>query len=314
MTVASVPLPSQFTIPDLFVDWPFQSDPNPDQSIQNDSRRWVESYHILSPNAQDKFNRCNFGLLAASFYPIAREAHFRAGCDLMNLFFIIEAFTDGKGADEVRGHVEDIMDALRNPSSVPPERETVLRAITRSFWTRALGAASGSSAERFIAHFDTYTSAVLQEAIDRDEGRIRTFNEYMSLRRMTIGFHPSADFFFLGDHIPDKHIYHPAITSLEQLAIDMTILGNDIFSWNIEQSQGEDSHNSVTVIMNDKNLTLQEALDYIGNVYSAIRTQFKREFDELPSLDPDYDALIREYCWHLGNLVNGNNGWSLYSQ
>ncbi|KAJ8508574.1 hypothetical protein ONZ45_g9182 [Pleurotus djamor] len=314
MVVVSEFYPSHFTLPDLFEDWPFTSDPNPDKSIQEDSARWVESYPIFSPKAQDKFNRCHFGFLAASFYPNACGAHFRAGCDLMNLFFIIEALTDDKGCEEVRQRVQDVMDVLRYPESLPAEGESVLRTITRSFWKRALAVASASSAQRFLAHFDSYTASVLQEAIDHDEGRIRPFNEYLILRRSTIGVCPTIDFFSLGDHIPNEYIYHPVITSLEQHAIDMVILGNDIYSWNVEQSCGEDFHNAVTVIMKEKNLSLQEALDHVGNIYASLRTRFKQEFDQIPSLDPKYDSIIRDYCWHLGNLVSSNLKWSHYSE
>ena len=105
---------STFTLPDLSKDWPFTSDPNnTDQFIIDESARWVESYEFLSQAAQRKFNACNIGLLAALVYPTARGPRFRAGCDFMNLVFVIEAFTDGKGADEVRLSVTEVMNALR---------------------------------------------------------------------------------------------------------------------------------------------------------------------------------------------------------
>lgn len=99
-------------------------------------------------------------------------------------------------------------------------------SIFCSYWKRTLEVSSKSSAERFIRNFDGYTDAVRQEAVDRDEGRERSIEEYMELRRGTIGVYPSFDYFLLEDDIPDEYIDHPAVASLALGAVDMTILAN----------------------------------------------------------------------------------------
>lgn len=64
------------------------------------------------------------------------------------------------------------------------------------------------------------------QAIDRDEGRIRTIDEYFELRRGTIGVRPSWDYYLLSSDIPDEAIAHPHVERLAIAAIDMTILAN----------------------------------------------------------------------------------------
>ncbi len=113
------PLPSHFILPDLLDQWPFETEPNPHQELVEDSARWVESYKAFSPKAQDAFNRCNFGIFASLAYPRSDGTHYRAACDLMNLFFVFDEFSDAENGDVVRQQAADIMNALR---SVTPHR------------------------------------------------------------------------------------------------------------------------------------------------------------------------------------------------
>jgi hypothetical protein len=101
-----------------------------------------------------------------------------------------------------------------------------LRSCAFSFWSRALTFTSPSSARRFVANFGEYTDAVAQEAQDRDHGRVRSIEDYLDLRRGTIGVKPSFDFFLLPEDLPDEVLAHPCIERLVLGAIDMTILAN----------------------------------------------------------------------------------------
>ncbi|KAJ8508566.1 hypothetical protein ONZ45_g9174 [Pleurotus djamor] len=296
-------LPVQFTIPDLFIGWPYECIPNPDQSTINKSARWVESYQILPPRAQALFNQDNYGLLAACFYPQAQGQLFRTGCDMMNIFFLIELFTDGKGSNEVRQHVSDFMNALRYPWTVPSGKDSILGAMTRCSWQHALEAASPSSAERFIAHCEKYLNAVIQEADDRDTDYLRSVDEYLMLRPETSGTYPSLIILSLDSQIPEQYFRHPAVKSLEECTVRLVSFSNDIYSWNKEQARGEDTHNLVTVIMRERDSSLQEAMDQAGELYFNVSQQFLKEVDNLPSIDPEYDDLIKDYCDSLGTFV-----------
>lgn len=71
--------------------------------------------------------------------------------------------------------------------------------ITVRFWSRALEVASPSSARRFVSHFEDYTSAVWQEAEDREHSRIRTLEVWISTFYSPVedepglpGIHPSS--------------------------------------------------------------------------------------------------------------------------
>ncbi|KAJ6490976.1 terpenoid synthase [Mycena sanguinolenta] len=304
---------TEIILPDLLAHWPFQTKPNPLQNIVADSAAWVESFGAFSPRAQIAFNLCKFGIFSSLAYATASPDHFRAACDLMNLFFVFDEKSDEASGQDVAQQAADIMRALRNPTEVMPG-ESILGAMTRSFWKRTLLVASHSSAQRFIKNFDEYTDAVRQQAVDREIGRIRSISEYLQLRRGTIGVRPSFDFFLLTDDLPDSVVDHPHIERLARGAIDMTILANDLYSYNVEQSRGDDEHNMVTVAMREKNFNVQQAVDHVGEQYQQLSRAFCEDIKNLPRFPDPVDRLAREYAAGMSLWVYTNIRWSFASQ
>lgn len=54
-----------------------------------------------------------------------RLDHARAGCDLMNLFFLVDEYSDVAEPSEVRKQQGILMDALRNPHKPRPKGEWI---------------------------------------------------------------------------------------------------------------------------------------------------------------------------------------------
>ncbi|KIK60267.1 hypothetical protein GYMLUDRAFT_74039 [Collybiopsis luxurians FD-317 M1] len=306
--------PTHFVLPNLLANWPFVCKPNPHQEIVAESAAWVESYHPFDSRAQAAFNRCKFGIFASLAYPCAEEEHFRVVCDLMNFFFVFDELSDQASGEVVAQQAADIMNALRNPDQAPTKGDSILGAMTRDFWKRTLQCCSESSAQRFITNFDEYTNSVWQQAVDRDLGIIRDTTKYFELRRGTIGVRPSFDYFILPADIPDEVIEHPQVERLVIGAIDMTILANDIYSYNKEQATGDDAHNIISVMMKEEGLSVQEAIDRAGSIYCDIAKKFCKDFENLPVFGGQLDQCVKEYCWGVGNWVTTNIKWSFASE
>jgi hypothetical protein len=65
--------------------------------------------------------------------PYLQSEIIRLGCDLMNLFYVYDEYTDiagGEGADRIRNIV---MDAFRHPEKPRPEGELLLGEMAREF-------------------------------------------------------------------------------------------------------------------------------------------------------------------------------------
>ncbi|THU88361.1 terpenoid synthase [Dendrothele bispora CBS 962.96] len=304
-----------FILPDLLNNWPFDHEPNPCNTIVLESAQWAESYGAFDKRAQDAFNRCNFGYFSSLAYSRAREDHYRVGCDLMNFFFVFDELSDNASGDVAAQQAADIMNAIRYPDIIPPGGDSILGSMARDLWKRTIQCSSCSSTERLIRNFDEYTNAVRQQAVEREAGYHRNLQEYYLLRRGTIGVRLSFDFFLLPDDLSDEVLAHPTIEKLVVGAIDMTILANDIYSYNKEQAVGDDIHNIVSVIMTEKNFTIQQAMDYVDRLYVGMREEFLKNYENLPLYDdPSLNSLVQEYCWGVCQWTTTNIKWSFKSE
>ena len=57
--------------------------------------------------------------------------HLRSACDFMNLFFVIDEYTDVESEEVVRQMVDIVLDAFHNPHKPRPAGEVVLGEIAR---------------------------------------------------------------------------------------------------------------------------------------------------------------------------------------
>jgi Delta6-protoilludene synthase len=98
------------------------------------------------------------------------------------------------------------------------------------FSLRCIEVTSVSSQRRFIAAFGEYVQSVIDEAADRENGRIRGIADYLELRRLTIGGYPSFLCLELGLDIPDDVMEHPGVKSLLSLLAETVVFTNVSYS------------------------------------------------------------------------------------
>lgn len=102
------------------------------------------------------------------------------------------------------------------------------------FWLNAIKSTPESVQRRFIDAFQRYSDSVIQQSLDRDHGHQRDIQSYLQLRRYTGGTEPSYPINLIHSNLPDYVLEHPTIKRLEDVATDMIIVANDIYSYNRE--------------------------------------------------------------------------------
>ncbi|KAJ7797223.1 terpenoid synthase [Mycena olivaceomarginata] len=304
-----------FHLPNTLIKWPYPRQINPFyDEIKRESSSWLEGFNAFSPKAQSAFNQCDFNLLASLAYPKASRDHLRSGCDLMNLFFVFDEYTDTRTAEEVRTLSGIVIDALHHPNIPRPRGENIVSEIARQFWERAIKTCSVSAQRRFVETFTKYTKSVVEQAEDRDHNTIRCVDEYLAIRRDTIGAKPSFAVLEFGMDLADEVLQHPAMVSLTSTTIDLLILGNDLCSYNVEQARGDDGHNIVTVVMVQFHLDLHDALEWISALHDSLVTRFFLYADQIPYWGGLVDHQVSVYIEGLGNWVRANDCWSFESR
>jgi hypothetical protein len=308
-------LPQFYYLPDLVTQWPWPRVLNQHHAeVKPEADEWLRSFEALDAKSQRSFDRCNFALLGSLLYPLVDKDCLRVSCDLTSLFFIYDEYTDKLDGDGARTCADMVMDALRNPHKERPQGESKLGEITRQFWLRAIKVAREAAQRRFLKTFAAYVNGVTDEASDRNGRHIRGIRDYLELRRQTAGTY--AVFFpvELGLDIPDEIMTHPSMESLLVLTADSIVLTNDLYSYNNEQAAGHGGHNLLTVVMNEKGVDLDGALDWLSEYNGVVLSRFQEQYRMLPSWGPDVDPIVTAFVERLAHLIRGHDCWSFESE
>ncbi|KAK7443530.1 hypothetical protein VKT23_015703 [Stygiomarasmius scandens] len=317
-----MPVPKQtstqviYRLPDLHEKWPFPRIMSFwHREVSPVSADWIESFGLFSEAHKRRFRKINCGLLASLAYPYHTKEELRPAADLMNVLFAVDDISDELTADEVKNLSDICLDALRNPDKPRPQGEHPVGQLHKDFMSQLKKNSSQTTLRRFIPSYERYLEAVLYEAADRESHIIRgSIDDYLALRRYTGAIKPSFDLILLPVEIPDEVLLDPRIVNLEMIAIDMVAVANDVVSFNVEQARG-DIHNAVIVVMHQKGLSVQEAMDDVNEWYNQRGKDFLDAMLDLPECPSN--AVREKLKWYvhgLGNWVTANYEWSFGSK
>ncbi|KZT12302.1 terpenoid synthase [Laetiporus sulphureus 93-53] len=299
-------------IPDTMSAWPWPRQINQHyEEVKAASDLWIQSFNVCKPSSQRAFERCDLGLLAALMYPSLNKAHLRVGCDLMNIVFVIDDYTDVQDATVCDKVADVVKHALHNVCEPRPDGEMIIGEIARQFWQPAAKLSRPGAQRRFLKYMSEYLDSMAVQAADRIYHTIDTIDVYMKLRRKTAGVPPS---FFpieleLKVDITNDVFYHPVVAKLSSCAADLIILDNDIASYNKEQSAG-DRHNIIAVAMRQFSVDYDGAISWVEKYHKQIEASFLDALTRLPSWGPEIDDELGKYIIGMATWARGNVCWS----
>ncbi|PBK94488.1 terpenoid synthase [Armillaria gallica] len=282
-----------FRLPDTITYWPWPHRINPHrEEVKAASDAWFRSFKGFGPEAQRAFDRRDFSLLAALGCPSATKEHLRTVCDLMALLFAFDEYTDKLPPEVVRQYADVVMDAVRNPIKLRSTDEVVLGAIAQEFW--ALD-------KHFVESFEEFVYALVQEAEDRRRCHIRNVEDYFNIRRLTFGSYMVHGMLELSYDLPDKVFNHLTVLALRRLGRDLTILDNDLASYNKEQALEDCPHNIVVCVMNELQCDIHAAISWVEDLHRSTRNRFLTSCMEIPSWGPEIDGIASHYLHGIAN-------------
>ncbi|KAJ7654615.1 isoprenoid synthase domain-containing protein [Mycena polygramma] len=285
-------------LPETMKNWPWPRIINPHyEEVSAESSAWFHSFKAFSKKSQYAFDKGDF-------------EHLRTGCDLMNLFFLVEEYTDVESAAVVQEMVDIVMDALNHPHKPRPEGEIVLGEATRQFWELAIKTASPNSARHFMESFKDYLDSLVVQAEGRAFDTVLTIDSYLQVRRQNIGARPSFVPGELHLDLPDEAFYHPVIKELETHITDLIILDNDIASYNKEQAAGDDRYNILTIVMHRFNIDLHDAMAVVCDHHTELEGKFLAAMKTVASFGSEVDEELQEYIQHLAGWPRSNDCWN----
>ncbi|KAG2134643.1 isoprenoid synthase domain-containing protein [Suillus cothurnatus] len=302
-------------LPDTLANWPWPRAINLHfEDVKAEVGASFRDFKALSPESQEAFDKCDFARLVALAYPNAPREHIRIGCELMNVFFLLEEYTDNENGAVTKDMVDLVIDAIHNPHKIRPEGESILGEIARQFWARAIQTASPSSQRHFLETFTAYLRAVAVEALDREQSHTRSIDDYFKLRRLTVGAHPSFTICEMGMDLPDEVFYNPVIMKLAECSTDLILIDNDIVSYNKEQAAGSVDHNLISTVMLELGLDIGGAIAWAANYHAELQRQFIDGLAKVPSWGPSVDVLVKEYLDGIAIWPRASSCWSYEGQ
>jgi len=319
--------PTSFTLPDLVghCHFPLTYNPHGDD-VAPQSDRWLDvGCPELTPKKRAALYGLKAGELTAFCYPTCDAEHLRVVSDFMNYLFHLDNISDGMMTRETDVLSDVVMNALwypeayrptHAPGKEQPEEEISAGKMARDYWARCIKDAGPGVQARFKESLELFFEAVNVQANDRDNGVIPDMESYIDVRRDTSGCKPVFDLieYALRIDLPDAVVNHPVIKALNQGTNDLVTWSNDIFSYNVEQSRG-DTHNMIVILMHHHGMSLQEAVDYVGEMCRLTIDTFILNKRRVPTFGcPKLDADVAGYVQGLQEWIVGSLHWSFMTK
>ncbi|GBE86093.1 terpenoid synthase [Sparassis crispa] len=256
-------------------------------AVSSTAERWALASTFLDEEERRTFPGLRPGLLAALCYPT---------CDAAQLLRLAQFFV-------LLIHWVDKEDV-----SEDADAEAAFDPIQQRF----LGASLVPWRARFLRHLSAFHSSLERVATDNADGVVPDFESYVTLRRDSCGIKMMFDLieYAEGLVVPEDVYALPAMQQLRQNAVDIVAWSIDIASYARKQAR-DDKHNLVAVLMPQKGLAAQGAVNAAAQLVKATAASFlANERTVLRSSSSGAtDADIRRFMLGLRDCVAGAVHW-----
>jgi len=260
-------------------------------------------------------------LLAAVAWPLASCQELRAILAYMTSSFMLEELTDRCSSTKVVDNSQLWINTLRDTDGGKTSRHPFIKTMRKELVPMMKAAVDPFHWPQFIAANERFAKNVIREAFVRDadvnENAVNNIQSYTIMRRETIGTRPC--FVLMRStrrlYIPDDVLAHPLMEEMEDVAIDMVSIANDIYSFKKEYGDNGALTNLLTIIQKDPttdHLDLQERIRYATKLFNAALDRFHSCRQKLPSFgDVALDRHVSSYADGLVDWIVGNIEWSI---
>ncbi|MEW2634359.1 isoafricanol synthase [Streptomyces sp. NPDC048389] len=310
--------------------------------------QWLQKTDLLAGDASvEEYDALRLERLMAYFYPDATASDLELAADFNAWFFIFDDQFDGRLGTRPEA-IERLVDTLGRTMTIGGTHEgeeareahwareaeeargghgtEAPHAVSsqplvlgfRDIWYRATAGTPRNWQRRFREHWQAYMAAHQGEAANRNADRLPTPEQFLELRRHSIGVQPCLDFTERcgGYALPDDLHGSFPLREMREITGDVVIFVNDIVSLVKELAAG-DVNNSVVVLSEQRGCALDEAVEHIAERANARTARFNELAAALPRLldDMRVPAEVRGHIGHyvegMGHLMAGNLAWSL---
>src|SRR5512140_199686 len=230
-------------------------------SVHEGSVLWAQSLGLLPTEQHSRTAyKAKVGWLVARAFPTAMTSGLQLAADWTVLFCILDDYIEKlETADEVEACLQHLLDLLR--ADIAGSSDDPFAMAMLDLRQRLLAMASPSFVASFADRLEELFAGNVAEARHRENAQILDVDSYVQLRQVTIGLQVMFVLAELAEglSLPDNTREHPALKKLATRTTNIVAWANDLFTYEKEILQGE-MHNLVAVLMNERRLTITEAV------------------------------------------------------
>ncbi|OBZ73339.1 Alpha-muurolene synthase [Grifola frondosa] len=174
-------------------------------------------------------------------------------------------------------------------------------------WSRLTRSSTFDWQKRFQRHLAAFRSACARAAKDNEQDVLPDVESYIALRSDSCGVKMTFDLieYAGGLNLPQRVHDMPILRRLRQDAADIIAWSIDIASY----ARKHDRHSLVTVLMAEKRLTAQGALQCAGRLVKGTVDNFLANERLVPPLGDKLDEDVQAYVQGLRDLIVGLTHW-----
>ncbi|MEV8246732.1 MULTISPECIES: terpene synthase family protein [Streptomyces] len=175
---------------------------------------------------------------------------------------------------------------------------------------RFRASAPPTQVSRFAHAHRAWLSGVAWQIGNQAAGRMPGLDDFLVMRLLSSGGEPTFALLELatGARVPDRDLHRPAVRALTEMAILVAALDNDAHSLHKELTGGQADQNVYTVLMQELECPLQDAVRAATGLRDRVLLRFIELHDRVrPTAGQD----LATYLQGLRYGIRGNNEWEL---
>ncbi|KAG2364302.1 isoprenoid synthase domain-containing protein [Suillus spraguei] len=299
---------TEFIIPDFFSNCRYPMRLNPHcYSVSLASEQWLCSKaHLVEPEST-KYTSLRAGYFASACYPDVDAFHLKVCADFLCWSFKLDDWLeiDRFDVNDAWGVRDCCIAAFRDPVNFQTERYSGKLCKLCVYF---LYHTHSNHLTVFKLRWFIFAAKEIDNLV---KGHVDDVESYIELRRDLSGCKSCFALIKSANqiHLSEKVVSHPVIMALEEATNDFVSWSNNNFFYNKEQSH-HNTHNLVAVLMRNKGLDLQDAIDYCGRLCNISLQRFEENIAVLPSCGEEIDKEVPIYIQGLQNWITGPLQWS----
>ncbi|CAO5253391.1 terpene synthase family protein [Frankia sp. AgKG'84/4] len=283
------------------------------ESVVRRNLDWVRRYGLVGgERSVDWYTSWDMPRLAAYGFPDATGPGLELCTDVMAFFFVFDDQLDGPlglAPDEVARVCQGLIDIVHGTGQRSGEERNPCSAAFADLWRRSTDGACAGWVARVTGEWEYYFAAHAHEAVSRRRGVPADLEQYLEVRRGIAG---TALPLSLGERaagltLPAAVFHSPQLRLMREIAIDITLMCNDVFSLEKEEARG-DMDNLVLVLEHTRQCTRAQAIAAAREEVHRRCARFQELAGEVPLMCAHL-ALSGEQRESVATYVDGLTAW-----